>query len=197
VIVLTSNPTPSKKHPPAERPHERENMVRRFTLIDSEFRPAGAGVSQPSSSPHNMDFTDGSAEGDHRATPADVSGDPVRDEFEPSESTCDALLADEMRAGRHTIDDLQRDGRTSWEGVATIGAQLHARRQCRWATAFLFYASNADRPAHGVRRQIARRRSVDRASGQPIWHMVDIGVRRFIVCARPLKRTRRHCMRRA
>ena len=44
----------------------------------------------------------------------------------------------------YTIDDLARDGRTSWEGVRNYQARNFMRDQMREGDGVLFYASNAD-----------------------------------------------------
>jgi predicted RNA-binding protein with PUA-like domain len=44
----------------------------------------------------------------------------------------------------YTIDDLARDGRTSWEGVRNYQARNFMRDDMREGDRVLFYASNAD-----------------------------------------------------
>src|SRR3954464_10208623 len=44
----------------------------------------------------------------------------------------------------YTIDDLARDGRTSWEGVRNYQARNFMRDQMQEGDGVLFYASNAD-----------------------------------------------------
>jgi len=44
----------------------------------------------------------------------------------------------------YTIDDLARDGRTSWEGVRNYQARNFMRDQMQEGDSVLFYASNAD-----------------------------------------------------
>src|SRR5690606_33955259 len=44
----------------------------------------------------------------------------------------------------YTIDDLARDGRTSWEGVRNYQARNFMRDQMQVGDGVLFYASNAD-----------------------------------------------------
>ena len=44
----------------------------------------------------------------------------------------------------YTIDDLARDGRTSWEGVRNYQARNFMRDDMREGDGVLFYASNAD-----------------------------------------------------
>ena len=44
----------------------------------------------------------------------------------------------------YTIDDLARDGRTSWEGVRNYQARNFMRDDMKEGDAVLFYASNAE-----------------------------------------------------
>ena len=44
----------------------------------------------------------------------------------------------------YTIDDLKRDGRTSWEGVRNYQARNFMRDDMQEGDPVLFYASNAD-----------------------------------------------------
>src|ERR1700741_971382 len=44
----------------------------------------------------------------------------------------------------YSIDDLARDGRTSWEGVRNYQARNFMRDQMQQGDGVLFYASNAD-----------------------------------------------------
>ena len=44
----------------------------------------------------------------------------------------------------YTIDDLERDGTTSWEGVRNYQARNFMRDDMRVGDGVLFYASNAD-----------------------------------------------------
>ena len=44
----------------------------------------------------------------------------------------------------YTIDDLERDGRASWEGVRNYQARNFIRDDMRVGDKVLFYASNAD-----------------------------------------------------
>ena len=46
--------------------------------------------------------------------------------------------------GAYTIDDLKRDGRTSWEGVRNYQARNFMRDDMQVGDGVLFYASNAD-----------------------------------------------------
>ncbi|HET7705434.1 MAG TPA: EVE domain-containing protein, partial [Thermoanaerobaculia bacterium] len=44
----------------------------------------------------------------------------------------------------YTIDDLERDGKTSWEGVRNFQARNFIRDEMKEGDKVLFYASNAD-----------------------------------------------------
>ena len=46
--------------------------------------------------------------------------------------------------GAYTIDDLERDGRTGWEGVRNFQARNFMRDEMQVGDGVLFYASNAD-----------------------------------------------------
>jgi predicted RNA-binding protein with PUA-like domain len=94
----------------------------------------------------------------------------------------------------YSIDDLARDGHTSWEGVRNYEARNFMRDQMRVGDGVLFYASNA-RPsgvtgiAEVKRVGYPDRSAWDRQSdyydpkstaAAPIWFMVDISfVARF------------------
>ena len=56
--------------------------------------------------------------------------------------TCHWLM--KCEPGAYTIDDLQRDRRTSWEGVRNYQARNFMRDQMQVGDRVLFYASNAD-----------------------------------------------------
>lgn len=108
--------------------------------------------------------------------------------------------------GAYAIDDLERDGRTRWEGVRNYQARNMLRDEMRVGDGVLFYASNA-KPSGvtGLARVVragypdasAWTRGhlyADEASTQdaPIWYAVDIGfVERFphTVALDTLKRT--------
>ncbi len=107
----------------------------------------------------------------------------------------------------YTIDDLQRDGRTSWEGVRNYQARNFMRDDMREGDAVLFYASNAAPSGVTGVAVIARagypdhfawkrgHRYFDEAGAKhaPVWYMVDIAfVERFpvIVSLEALKATR-------
>ena len=94
----------------------------------------------------------------------------------------------------YTIDDLARDGRTSWEGVRNYQARNFMRDEMQVGDGVLFYASNADPSGVTGLAEIARagypdhfawtngHKYRDEASSQeaPVWYMVDVAfVERF------------------
>jgi predicted RNA-binding protein with PUA-like domain len=94
----------------------------------------------------------------------------------------------------YTIDDLARDGRTSWEGVRNYQARNFMRDQMQEGDGVLFYASNADPSGVTGLAFIARagypdpfawkkgHKYFDAASAEaaPTWYTVDIAfVERF------------------
>jgi|SRR5688572_1281728 predicted RNA-binding protein with PUA-like domain len=94
----------------------------------------------------------------------------------------------------YTIDDLARDGKTSWEGVRNYQARNFMRDEMQAGDGVLFYASNADPSGvTGLARIVrggypdhfawtAGHKYFDEASNEvsPVWYMVDIGfVERF------------------
>ena len=106
----------------------------------------------------------------------------------------------------YTIDDLARDGRTSWEGVRNYQARNFMRDDMQEGDAVLFYASNADPSGVTGLAEIARpgypdafawkkgHKYFDAAStpDKPLWYLVDIKfVERFpeIVPLDVLKKT--------
>ncbi len=107
----------------------------------------------------------------------------------------------------YTIDDLARDGRTSWEGVRNYQARNFMRDQMQVGDQVLFYASNADPSGVTGLARIARAAYPDEFSwkkghkyydaastkDKPLWFMVDLEfVERFpaIVPLEILKRTK-------
>jgi predicted RNA-binding protein with PUA-like domain len=107
----------------------------------------------------------------------------------------------------YTIDDLARDGRTSWEGVRNYQARNFMRDEMREGDPVLFYASNAEPSGVSGLAVIARAGYPDHfawkkghtyfdeagSSAAPVWYMVDIAfVERFpaIVPLDTLKKTR-------
>jgi predicted RNA-binding protein with PUA-like domain len=94
----------------------------------------------------------------------------------------------------YTIDDLARDGRTSWEGVRNYQARNFMRDEMRVGDGVLFYASNADPSGVAGLAEIVRAGYPDHFSwtsghkyfagaaheAAPVWYMVDLGfVERF------------------
>jgi predicted RNA-binding protein with PUA-like domain len=91
----------------------------------------------------------------------------------------------------YTIDDLARDGRTSWEGVRNYQARNFMRDEMQTGDGVLFYASNADPSGVTGLAEIVRagypdhfswttgHKYYDAASSEstPVWYMVDV---RFI-----------------
>ncbi|HEX7153473.1 MAG TPA: EVE domain-containing protein [Thermoanaerobaculia bacterium] len=89
----------------------------------------------------------------------------------------------------YTIDDLESDGTTSWEGVRNYQARNFMRDEMRVGDKVLFYASNADPSGVTGLAKISRAGYPDpfatkkghkyydeKATPEnPIWTMVDIG----------------------
>jgi predicted RNA-binding protein with PUA-like domain len=93
----------------------------------------------------------------------------------------------------YTIDDLERDGRTSWEGVRNYQARNFMRDDMQVGDGVLFYASNADPSGVSGLATIVRAGYPEPRQARPIWHMVDIAfVERFaaVVPLEKLKSTR-------
>jgi predicted RNA-binding protein with PUA-like domain len=94
----------------------------------------------------------------------------------------------------YTIDDLARDGRTSWEGVRNYQARNFMRDQMQVDDPVLFYASNAEPSGVSGLAVIARAGypdhfawtkghkyfEADSRADAPAWYMVDVAfVERF------------------
>lgn len=107
----------------------------------------------------------------------------------------------------YTIEDLERDGTTSWEGVRNYQARNMMREQMQVGDDVLFYASNADPSGVTGLARIARagypdptawkpgHKYYDETSSKesPTWYMVDLAfVERFadVVPLETLKATR-------
>ena len=89
----------------------------------------------------------------------------------------------------YTIEDLERDGTTSWEGVRNFQARNMIRDEMKEGDKVLFYASNADPSGVTGVAEISRAAYPDRFATKkghtyfdpkstvenPIWYMVDIG----------------------
>ena len=88
----------------------------------------------------------------------------------------------------YSIDDLERDGKTSWEGVRNYQARNFLRDQMQVGDKVLFYASNAAPSGVTGLAEIARAGYPDRTAwtkghpyfdpasteSAPVWYMVDI-----------------------
>ncbi len=88
----------------------------------------------------------------------------------------------------YSIDDLERDGRTSWEGVRNYQARNYMRDDMKVGDLVLFYHSNAEPPGVVGVAKVAREGYPDafaldakskyydpKATAEnPIWVMVDI-----------------------
>lgn len=106
----------------------------------------------------------------------------------------------------YTIDDLERDRTTSWEGVRNFQARNFMRDEMKAGDQVLFYASNADPSGVTGVAEISRQAYPDKfatkkghkyfdekaSADNPIWYMVDLGfVEKFpeIVPLDTLKKT--------
>ena len=107
----------------------------------------------------------------------------------------------------YSIDDLQRDGQTSWEGVRNFQARNFMRDDMRVGDGVLFYASNAKPsgvtgiakvsrtgyPDHFAWEQGHRYFDARSTPDEPLWYMVDVEfVERFpeTIALATLKATR-------
>jgi predicted RNA-binding protein with PUA-like domain len=93
----------------------------------------------------------------------------------------------------YTIDDLERDGTTSWEGVRNYQARNFMRDDMQVGDRVLFYASNADPSGVTGLATVVRAGYAERGQAKPIWYMVDVAfAERFaaIVPLETLKATR-------
>ena len=94
----------------------------------------------------------------------------------------------------YTIDDLGRDGRTSWEGVRNFQARSFIRNDMKMGDGVLFYASNADLsgvtglaeiskagyPDHYAWKKGHKYFDARSTRASPVWYMVDVSfVERF------------------
>ena len=94
----------------------------------------------------------------------------------------------------YAIDDLERDGRTCWEGVRNFQARNFMRDVMQEGDGVLFYASNADPSGVSGLARICRTGYPDHyaweaehkyfdarsTEARPVWYMVDIAfVERF------------------
>lgn len=107
----------------------------------------------------------------------------------------------------YTIDDLKRDGTTSWEGVRNYQARNLLRDQIQLGDRVLFYASNAEPSGVTGIAVVSRAGYVDptqfrkghkyfdpkATTDRPIWYLVELKfVEKFprIVALETLKSTR-------
>ena len=107
----------------------------------------------------------------------------------------------------YSIDRLEKDGSTSWEGVRNFQARNFIRDEMKKGDKVLFYASNADPSGVAGVAEISREAYPDKfatkkgpqyfdpkaTADNPIWYMVDIAfVEKFpnIVPLDTLKETR-------
>src|SRR3954451_9123705 len=88
----------------------------------------------------------------------------------------------------YTIEKLERDGTTSWEGVRNYQARNFMRDEMKVGDRVLFYASNADPSGVTGVAEISREAYPDTSAMQPghkyydskarpdepIWYMVDL-----------------------
>lgn len=72
----------------------------------------------------------------------------------------------------YSIDDLKRDGSTSWNGVRNFQARNFMRDEMKVGDKVLFYASNAD--PSGVTGIAEVSREARPEPDDPTWSMVDI-----------------------
>jgi predicted RNA-binding protein with PUA-like domain len=107
--------------------------------------------------------------------------------------------------GTYSIHHLERDGRTSWEGVRNYQARNYMRDEVREGDRVLFYHSNANPPgvaglARVVREAYPDPLARDPASkyfdpkaddADPRWYMVDIGFEETFAEVVPLDVLRR------
>jgi predicted RNA-binding protein with PUA-like domain len=72
----------------------------------------------------------------------------------------------------YSIDDLQRDGSTSWEGVRNYQAR-NFMREMKAGDKVLFYASNAEPSGVSGVAEVSREARPEKKD-DPTWSMVDI-----------------------
>ena len=77
-----------------------------------------------------------------------------------------------VEPGAYSIDKLERDGTTSWEGVRNYQARNFMRDEMKVGDKVLFYASNAD--PSGVTGLAEVSREARPEPKDPTWSMVDI-----------------------
>ena len=72
----------------------------------------------------------------------------------------------------YSIDDLKRDGSTSWDGIRNYQARNFMRDEMRAGDKVLFYASNAEPPGVTGIAEVSREARPE--PKDPTWSMVDI-----------------------
>jgi len=72
----------------------------------------------------------------------------------------------------YSIDDLKRDGTTSWEGVRNYQARNYMRDEMRAGDKVLFYASSADPSGVSGVAEVSREARPEK--DDPAWCMVDL-----------------------
>jgi predicted RNA-binding protein with PUA-like domain len=90
----------------------------------------------------------------------------------------------------YSIDDLERDGTTSWNGVRNFRARNFMRDEMKVGDKVLFYASSADPSGVSGLAEVSREGRPE--PKDPTWSMVDIRfVERFpqVVALETLKNT--------
>jgi predicted RNA-binding protein with PUA-like domain len=93
--------------------------------------------------------------------------------------------------GAYSIDDLERDGSTSWNGIRNFQARNFMRDEMRVGDKVLFYASSADPSGVSGLAEVSREARPE--PKDPTWSMVDIRfVSKFpeVVPLETLKKTR-------
>ena len=96
-----------------------------------------------------------------------------------------------VEPGAYSIDKLERDGTTSWEGVRNYQARNFMRDEMKVGDKVLFYASNANPSGVTGLAEVSREGRPE--PKDPTWSMVDIRfVEKFpdIVTLETLKKTR-------
>ena len=75
--------------------------------------------------------------------------------------------------GSYSIDDLERDGKTGWEGVRNYQARNFMRDEMRIGDEVLFYHSSADPPGVAGIARVARTGIPDPTALDPASHYYD------------------------
>ena len=74
----------------------------------------------------------------------------------------------------YSIDDLKKDGKTSWSGVRNYQARNFMRDEMKKGDLALFYHSSAEPPGVAGIARIARDAYPDTTAKEPGWVMVDV-----------------------